>query len=153
MRERQDANTGFTLVEMMIVVAVIGLLAAVAIPNLTKARERARGARFMGDLRAARSAFELYAIEHLAYPPDKNPGIIPAGMDEYLQKMNWTGETSLGGLWDWDYKQFGCVAGVSVFQPTADNAQMIEIDKTIDDGDLSTGSFRSRAAGYISIIE
>ena len=77
----------------------------------------------------------------------------PFGFPADLKKLDWTGKTSIGGQWDWDDLQFGCVAGASVFQPTAANAQLVDIDKTIDDGNLNTGGFRSRNSGYISIIE
>ena len=49
--------------------------------------------------------------------------------------------------------QFGVKAGVSVYQPTAPHDQLQRLDAILDDGDLSTGSFRARAAGYIFIIE
>ena len=55
-------------------------------------------------------------------------------------------------MWDWDYKQFGCTAGISVYQPMADAAQMQELDALIDDGDLSSGNFRTRSDGYIYVI-
>ncbi len=153
MRMTMKTNGGFTLVELMIVGSVIGLLAAMAIPSMTKARESAQNGRYIADLRAARGAFQLYAIEKGQYPADKTPAIMPTGMDEYLQNFPWTAPTSLGGQWDWDYQQFGTVAGVSVYRPAAYSTQMEAIDSTIDDGNLSTGSFRSRSQGYISIIE
>jgi len=146
-------KSAFTLVELMIVVAVIGLLTAIALPLFAKSREGARNARYVGDLRVARQAFILYSMEQSRYPADTTPGIMPAGMQSYFGEFNWTGDTVIGGKWDWDYRVFGVTAGVSVYQPPALMAQMTAIDKIIDDGNLSTGSFRSRSAGYVSILE
>ena len=143
----------FTLVELMIVVAVIALLAVIAVPAYAKVRTSSQSARFIADLRTARGAYIQYCMEHGNYPPDATPGIVPAGMSEYLGRFDWTGPTAIGGQWDWDYRQFGCVAGVSVYQPTADIEQLKQIDKAIDDGDLSTGTFQARTAGYIYVIE
>jgi len=61
---------GFTLVEIMIVVSVIALLAVMALPSFLRARQQAQNAKFMNGLRVASGAFEQYAIEHGAYPPD-----------------------------------------------------------------------------------
>ena len=137
----------------MIVVAVIGLLAAIAIPSYAHARERSLNTRFAADLQVAKAAFIEYSMDHGKYPPDTMPGVVPDGMDDYLRRIAWTQPTTLGGSWDWDNSQFGFKAGVSVYHPTASIGQMLRIDQMIDDGNLATGDFRSRADGYIGIIE
>jgi prepilin-type N-terminal cleavage/methylation domain-containing protein len=55
---------GFTLVEIMIVVGIIALLAAIAVPNFLRARKRAQGTRCLEDLRIIDSAVDQYAIEN-----------------------------------------------------------------------------------------
>ncbi|MEA3187813.1 MAG: type pilus assembly protein PilA [Chthoniobacter sp.] len=54
---------GFTLVEIMIVVAIIALLAAIAVPNFLRARKRSQATRVLEDLRMLDSAIDQYAIE------------------------------------------------------------------------------------------
>jgi prepilin-type N-terminal cleavage/methylation domain-containing protein len=55
---------GFTLVEIMIVVAIIALLAAIAVPNFLRARKRSEASRVLEDLRMIDSAIDQYAIEN-----------------------------------------------------------------------------------------
>jgi len=55
---------GFTLVEIMIVVAIIALLAAIAVPGFLRARKRSQASRVVNDLRLIDSAVDQYAIEN-----------------------------------------------------------------------------------------
>lgn len=54
---------GFTLVEIMIVVAIIALLAAIAVPGFLRARKRSQAAKVLNDLRLIDAAVDQYAIE------------------------------------------------------------------------------------------
>jgi prepilin-type N-terminal cleavage/methylation domain-containing protein len=56
-------RAGFTLVEIMIVVAIIALLAAIAVPGFLRARKRSQAAKVLNDLRMIDSAVDQYAIE------------------------------------------------------------------------------------------
>ena len=59
---------GFTLVEIMIVVALIGMLAAIAIPNLVKARSQSQVNACVNNLRKIDDATQEWALEHLQGP-------------------------------------------------------------------------------------
>ena len=59
---------GFTLVELMIVVAIIGILAAIAIPQFAKYRARAQNSAALSDLRNMRTDLEGFYAEWQAYP-------------------------------------------------------------------------------------
>jgi prepilin-type N-terminal cleavage/methylation domain-containing protein len=56
-------RAGFTLVEIMIVVAIIALLAAIAVPGFLRARKRSQASKILNDLRMIDAAIDQYAIE------------------------------------------------------------------------------------------
>jgi len=64
MQIKTNAKAGFTLVEIMIVVAIIGLLAAIAIPNFVKARENAQLNSIFNNLRIIEGAKDQWALEN-----------------------------------------------------------------------------------------
>jgi prepilin-type N-terminal cleavage/methylation domain-containing protein len=63
LKKLQNKNAGFTLVEIMIVVAIIALLAAIAVPGFLRARKRSQASKILNDLRMIDSAVDQYAIE------------------------------------------------------------------------------------------
>jgi len=63
MKKRTARQEGFTLVEIMIVVAIIGLLASIAIPNFVKARTSARMSACISNLRQIDGAIQQWALE------------------------------------------------------------------------------------------
>ena len=63
MKKNGSPGNGFTLVEIMIVVAIIALLAAIAVPGFLRARKRTQATRILNDLRHIDSAVDQYALE------------------------------------------------------------------------------------------
>ena len=80
---RRVKVTGFTLVEIMIVVAIIALLAAIAVPGFLRARKRSQASSILNDLRLIDSAIEQYAIE-----TNKGSGstVVPADWRIYINQ-------------------------------------------------------------------
>ena len=64
------AKSGFTLVEILIVVVILGILAAIVIPQFTEASTEAKTSSLVSDLQSVRSQIQLYKIQHL----DQLPG-------------------------------------------------------------------------------
>ncbi len=63
MKKTTNRHSGFTLVEIMIVVAIIGLLAAIAIPNFVRARSTSQQNACINNLRLIDAAQQQYALE------------------------------------------------------------------------------------------
>ena len=82
-------TSGFTLVEIMIVVLIIALLASIAIPNLLRARLTAHDASAQAALKAISTAMETYLSLNTSYPADTNTLLIAS--PPYLQVDYFTG--------------------------------------------------------------
>lgn len=65
MRQRQS---GFTLVEIMVVVVILAVLGALVVPKLIENVDRARVARAQSDIRAIQTALDLYRLDNFKYP-------------------------------------------------------------------------------------
>ena len=149
------SRSGMTMVELMMVVAIIGLLSVILVPISKKAFEYKENSEVAHKLRTAIQAFELYRAEEGGYPPDKNPGITPVGMDEFFGYFDidwWAETTEVGGKFDWD-NGYNFSYSISISAPTKSRSQLEDLDKMIDDGNLSTGNFRAIESQYHYILE
>jgi general secretion pathway protein G len=74
------AKSGFTLVEILIVVVILGILAAIVIPQFSEASTEAKESRLVSDLQSMRSQIELYKIQH----NDDLPGVGTASFTDAM---------------------------------------------------------------------
>ena len=72
-------EVGFTLIEILVVVAIIGLLSSITLIALLQARSKGRDARRLGDITQMNTAMELYFSTYKGYPSDSNG--LPQGLN------------------------------------------------------------------------
>jgi prepilin-type N-terminal cleavage/methylation domain-containing protein len=143
-------DRAFTLVEIMIVVVIIGLLAAIAIPAFQRVREKAKLSRMANDLRVFAQAFDTYLLEQGAWPADAAPGVIPTELVGRLPNT-FAQPTPLGGLYEWD-NEVG-LKSITLYNLTATVAQVTKLDAMIDDGNASTGNFQYNGSEWHFLLE
>jgi prepilin-type N-terminal cleavage/methylation domain-containing protein len=81
--KQKSSRKGFTLIEMLIVIAIIGILSSIVLVGLGPVQRRGRDARRQSDLRGAQNALELYYNKCGRYPGDENCGDTkPANWDK-----------------------------------------------------------------------
>ncbi|MBN1392913.1 MAG: prepilin-type N-terminal cleavage/methylation domain-containing protein [Sedimentisphaerales bacterium] len=71
------AKRGFTLVEILIVVVILGILAAIVIPQFSDASEQAKESSLLSDLQTVRSQIELFKVHHNGLVPGAGGGTTP----------------------------------------------------------------------------
>lgn len=152
-RCRHVAIRGFTLVEIMIVVVIIGLLAALAIPAFQRVQRASQNARVINDFRVFSQAFEIYNSQNGAWPNNAGGGMVPTSpvsMSGDFKMASWQAVTVVGGRWNRDNNlSSGGNAGICISSFTCSDAQLEEIDAKIDDGDLATGNFLKTQANRV----
>ena len=139
----------------MVVVVIIGLLAAMAIPAYHRVQRAAQNNRIANDLRIFSQAFEIYITQNGVWPGNVSAGVIPTSpvpMNGDFKADVWQSVTAIGGQWNWDKGNFGFAAGISISGFTCDDSQLAEIDAKLDDGNLATGNFQKVAANRVMLI-
>lgn len=90
MLHRSNRLCAFTLIELLIVVAIIAVLAAIAVPNFLEAQTRAKIARTQADMRSLATAIESYMVDNNKYPTSagmsKSTGLIEYPLTAYQGK-------------------------------------------------------------------
>ena len=135
------AKSGFTLVEILIVVVILGILAAIVIPQFTEASSEATENSTRADLQTVRSQIQLYRVQHL----DELPG---AGGATFIEAME--GETELDGdVWAAG-ADFGPYLERMPTNPYGTTlTDEVDVDGTLGDGshgwhfDSTTGAFHA----------
>jgi general secretion pathway protein G len=133
---KMRAKSGFTLVEILIVVVILGILAAIVIPQFTDASTEAKTSSLASDLQTVRSQIELYKIQH----NDALPG---AGTASWVQAM--TGQTDVAGAVGTDYGPYLQKVPTNPFN----DSDVVTEDGTLGDGsggwefNTTTGAFHA----------
>ncbi len=147
MRTYVTGGRAFTLVELMVVVVILGILAAVVVTRFGSTVDETRRAAFVNDTRTWVQTAELYHARTGTYIDDSGSGALPAGWtNEWIDTARWVQPTPVGGVWDTEYNDNGVTSAVGVHfdgtGDTRDDAYMLLVDQVFDDNNLSTGAFR-----------
>ncbi|MEM7228114.1 MAG: prepilin-type N-terminal cleavage/methylation domain-containing protein [Planctomycetota bacterium] len=140
------SSRAFTLMEILIVVVILGVLSAITVPAISGTTDDARKTSFVSSLKTYVKAVQRYRIDNGAYPADGSSGVIPAGLDVYVDENNFNSVTPIGGVWDTELGSYGVTAAIGVHfdgsGDTQNDAYMATIDAMLDDGDLAAGAFQ-----------
>lgn len=141
------SKSGFTLVEILIVVVILGILAAIVIPQFTEASTEAKMSSLCTDLQTVRSQIELYKVQH----NDELPGAGTASFEDAL-----TGQTDIDGAVGTDYGPYLQKVPTNPFNNLGD--VQVEAGSTgLGSGDTgwhfnsSTGAFHADTDDHIDL--
>lgn len=151
---RRQARQGFTLVEILIVIVILGILAAIVLPGFAGVARSAEQAAFIREVRIYADAAMVFRVRTGGFLEAPGAGAVPAGFADYVDEQDWVRPTPIGGLWDCLLNDLGVVAaiGVTFDDKVPDDDYMLQIDRTFDDGMLETGMFRKLADGQFCYV-
>lgn len=89
---------GFTLVELMVVVVIIGILAGIAVPTYNNITEKAEQSAVEANLRTIDSAIMMYRAEKAELPDDVTPVVTDTTLQDYLQSWPTGPGTAIYGI-------------------------------------------------------
>ncbi len=150
----QIRSHGYTLVEIMVVVAIIGLLASLSIIAYSQHRTHALAVALGSEMRTFRDALEQCVIDTGDYDLAAPAGQLSDVFEPYVRDTQWKSPSAVGGRWIVDSQLDGIRLCVGVVGFTTSTAPIELADRMFDDGNTGTGRMRLLAANkYSCIIE
>ena len=137
------AKSGFTLVEILIVVVILGILAAIVIPQFTEASTEAKTSSLCTDLQTVRSQIELYKVQHNDLLPGATAGV--TFENALTTKTEISGAASDGDAKNGEYGPYLQKIPTNQFNDKND----VDVDGTAGDGsngwylNSTTGEFKA----------
>ena len=89
MKKCQTYSRGFTMIEIMVVVAILGILAALVVPQIAGKDDKARVERARSDIKTIASALEMYKLDNYSYPSTDQG--LDALVNQPSDAPNWSG--------------------------------------------------------------
>lgn len=153
---------GLTLIELMIVIAIIALLASIAIPGFISARNVAQRSSLLNEVRQNAQALQLFASDNAGRmpPTPAATAVVPDGLASYLPRTStWDSSHVIGATWGWlNIASGGPGQGNAslLLQFAGANATIQEhalaIDRALDDGSLTTGEVQFSPGTNLLVI-
>jgi len=150
---RPRRSSGFTLLEIMIVTAIIGMLLSMAIPTFKTVRRSTQNTTYANDVRTIAGLMEQYATEYGVWPSTSAAGAVPTGLEDSINDRIWTQRNSLGGQFFLLRNEGNVVAGIASEGHNADLQQILSIDEKMDDGSLIAGIIRLDGTRLIYVLQ
>lgn len=149
----QKTKNGFTLVEIMIVLVLIGLLVAMAIPAFTRVREASQNSQLANDMRIFADMLDTFMLDTGTVPVNSTPGTAHTEFATYIKLDRWEATTPIGGQWDVETGGSNFEIAIGVVGYSATNDQLLDFDRAYDDGNLATGIYIQDGGNYYRVIE
>lgn len=149
---------GFSLVEMLMVLTILSIMAALAIPEIGSSLDESQQVAFVQDLRILANAAIQHRIRTGEPLEDASSGAAPEGIEALVQPEQWEAGTPIGGQWDAERDSYGIrsAVGVHFYQMKGRRVPALEfmqrVDALIDDGDITSGHFRRLAANRFYLV-
>ena len=129
MNRRDQRRGGFSLIELLMAVSIVGILAGLAIPNLRNMTWRARATEVAGDIEVVRVSTNQYNADAFAWPAEVGQGVVPPELNGFLPD----GFSFVGNGYELDFERLSPV----VVPGDPNTTQLIAVAVVIDTDELS----------------
>lgn len=134
--KKAQHTAGFTIIELMVAVTMIGILALLGMPGIDIARERTAATATANDVRVFTEAIEFYSTAQGTYPNFMSYTEMPGSIKDYLPAV-WK-----DGTHNWFYVNSNSFTYVYLYNLDFTAEQALLVDSVLDDGNIATGNVR-----------